>query len=125
MRESGYPIGTKCVITHIPLSWTYSGMPTSVGDIVTLSSDAWIFWAGQTHVVSGAPARDAQEYGKLNGHLVQRVGVTAKRPDGSKINIVHPVYWMRPLDDDTDESDQEVIEMLRHNSVVRPKKRVS
>jgi hypothetical protein len=87
---NGYPVGTKCVITYTK-DTTNTGRRTTgasagirIGDIVTV---------GMRMIPEEPGLPEAQEIDrKSHGYTV-----------------AHPVSWMRPIDADTGEDDQEVI----------------
>ena len=86
----GYPAGTKCVIT-----WPKGSTP--IGQIVTTGSRIWPpghstsrgidLTLVKQEVVEGVPSK----YGGIPSH---------------------PIEWMRPIDEDTDADDEEIIKRL-------------
>lgn len=90
--ERGYPPGTKCVVTWA-LRIEY------IGTIVEVM-DAFVFPASVT------------------GHPAQNIVFV----DDPETVWNQPIDWMRPIDKDTDEDDQEVI---RQMNTIRVRDRVT
>lgn len=90
----GYPPGTKCVITRTPsMIFRRPGL----GTVVTVGER---FDSSVTCMASG----------KVFILLSQQIDIPT--PTGKFRYYFQPVAWMRPLDEDTDESDDEIIAAL-------------
>lgn len=95
--DSGYPPGTKCVVT-----WAHPDNPrVSVGDIVTCG----LIVRPPGHVAWSSRQKRYVELKRWEQELIDVPTEHAR--------FIHPVDFMRPIDDDTGEEDQEVINQLR------------
>ena len=106
MSERGYPEGTLCVVTQANESTAPIGKVVKCGGLVCM------WWAGESVLYRGIECLMNPNNSSLNGYMVQEVGFEIK-PNGVPRYFSHPTTWMRPIDADTDESDEEIVQAYK------------